>query len=244
MVKKKLDFWTEISKELKLDVNEPTATHTETCNPDETVEIVEDEIEHATDEELPQKDKVFVSPRKITGLKRKKNAEDPRIAETYEIIKEISNKRQTPKIKRDSTIFGEYVASKLDLFDQQTKTILQHQISSLICSTEINYLHNNKSGNQPYQLNINNQPSANSMSFSSPLSSPSSSLHSMSNISPQSPYYPSSVQAVQQPYHQDNMSNFSSIYDYQYPPTPTTSAYVNASETIPTDDLNTRSNNI
>lgn len=147
-------------------------------------------------------------------------------------------------MKSDNTVFGEYVASKLELFDQHTKTILQHQISSLICSAEINYIHNhNKTGNQALQLNINNQPSANTMLFSSPLSSPSSSsLHSIPSIQPQSPYY---LSAVQQPHHQD-MSNFSSIHDYlQYQQTPDingTSAYVNTSETILTDDLNTSSN--
>lgn len=92
-------------------------------------------------------------------------------------------------MKTDSVVFGEYVASKLELFDQRTKTILQHQISSLICFTEINYIHDNH-GNQTLKLNINNQPSANTMSFASPLSSPSiSSLHSTSSIQSQSPYY-------------------------------------------------------
>lgn len=203
-------------------------------------DLLEDDSERNTNEEQPQKEKVFVSPPKTTGLKRKKIQEDPRIAETYQIIKEISNKRQTPKVKSDSIVFGEYVASKLELFDQRTRTILQHQISSLICSNEINYIQNN-SGNQTLQLNYNNQPSANTISFSSPLSSPSSSLHSISSIQPQSPYYPSTVQ---QPYHQ-GMSNFSSIHDYQYQQTPDihgTSAYVNASETILTDDQNSTSN--
>ena len=199
--------------------------------------------EHDTNEEQPQKEKVFVSPQKPKGLKRKKNQEDPRITETYKLIKEISNKRQTPKVKNDSIVFGEYVASKLELFDQRTKTMLQHQISSLICTTEINYIHNNP-GNQNFQFNINNQPSAssaNSMSFSSPLSSPTaSSIHSMSSTPPQSPYYPSIVQ--QPPYH---MSNFQRTYEYQYQQTPPinydTSANVNTSETIAIDDLTTTS---
>lgn len=201
---------------------------------------MEDDSERDTNEEQPQTEKVFVSPRKTIGLKRKKVQENPRIAETYQIIKEISNKRQTPKMKSDSIVFGEFVASKLELFDQHTKTILQHQISNLIFSTEMNYIRNNNSGNQTLQLNINNQPSANTMSFSSPLSSPSSSsLHSISSIPPQSPYYTSTVQ---QPYHQ-GMSNFSSIHDYQQTPNiHGTSAYVNASETMPTDNLNTTSN--
>jgi len=203
-------------------------------------DLTEDDSECDTNEEQPQKEKVFVSPQKTTGLKRKKVQEDPRIAEIYQIIKDISTKRQTPKVKSDNIVFGEYIASKLELFDQHTKTLLQHQISSLICSAEINYIYN-KSGNQTtLQPNINNQPSANTMLFSSPLSSPSSSsLHSIPSIQPQSPYYLSTVH--QQPHHQD-MSNFSSIHDYQYQQTPDingTSAYVNASETILTDDLNT-----
>jgi len=144
-------------------------------------------------------------------------------------------------VKSDNIVFGEYIASKLELFDQHTKMILQHQISSLICSAEINYIHK-KSGNQTLQLNINNQPSANTMLFSSPLSSPSSSsFHSIPSVQPQSPYY---LSTVQQPHHQD-MSNFSSIHDYQYQQTPDingTSDYVHASETILTDDLNTSSN--
>ncbi|CAI6375684.1 unnamed protein product [Macrosiphum euphorbiae] len=221
----------------------PHATHIEQEHeePHEDVEIVEDHSERYTNDEQPQKEKVFVSPKKTKGLKRKKEQEDPRISETYQIIKEISNKRQTPKVKSDSIIFGDYFASKLELFDQRTRTILQHQISSLICSTEINYIHNNP-GNQTLQVNINNQPTANTMSFSSPLSSPSSSsLHSISTIQPQSPYYPSTVQQL---YHQET-SNFPSIYDYQYQQTPNihgTSADINASETILSGDLNTTSN--
>lgn len=147
-------------------------------------------------------------------------------------------------MKNDSIIFGEYVASKLELFDQRTKTMLQHQISSLICNTEINYIHNNP-GNQNFQFNINHQASAssaNSMSFSSPLSSPTaSSIHSMSSTPPQSPYYPTIVQ--QPSYH---MSNFQRAYEYQYQQTPPsnygTSANVNTSETILIDDLTTTSN--
>jgi len=118
-------------------------------------ELTENDGERETNEEQPQKEKVFVSSQKTTGLKRKKVQEDPRIAETYQIIKEISNKRQTPNVKSDNIVFGEYIASKLKLFDQHTITILQYQISSLICSAEINYIHN-KSGNQTLQLNINN----------------------------------------------------------------------------------------
>lgn len=138
-------------------------------------------------EEQPQKEIILVSPKKRTGLKRKKEQEDPRIAEVYKIIKKISNKRQTSKVKSDSIIFGDYVASKLELFDQRTRTILQHQISSLIFTTEINYIHNNP-GNQALHLNINNQPSANTMPFSSPKSSPSSSsLHSISSLQQESP---------------------------------------------------------
>jgi len=94
-----------------------------------------------TDE--PQEEKVFVSPQKPKGLKRKKVEEDPRITETYKIIKDILEKRQTPKVKNDCTIFGEYIASKLQLFDQRTRALLQNQISSIICHTEIDYICNN-----------------------------------------------------------------------------------------------------
>jgi len=69
-----------------------------------------------------------------------------------------------------------------DQLGKHTKTILQYQISSLMCNNEINYIYNNPD-NQTLQHNINNQPSANSMSFSPPVSSPdASSLHSISSI--------------------------------------------------------------
>jgi len=50
-------------------------------------ELTENDSERDTNEEQPQKEKVFFSPQKTTRLKRKKVQEDRRIAETYQIIK-------------------------------------------------------------------------------------------------------------------------------------------------------------
>jgi len=52
-------------------------------------------------------------------------------------MKDISDKRQTKKQKTDCTLFGEFIGSKLVQFDDRMKTILQHQISSLIFNAEL-----------------------------------------------------------------------------------------------------------
>ncbi|XP_025198888.1 uncharacterized protein LOC112597166 [Melanaphis sacchari] len=202
MAKRKIDYWCEISKEMKKSVNEvkrkmeslqasyrrerrlevntkrsgagadevfhskwfafkamqflndkfsPRETK-DTIDPDNS-QLLEDSIinvnENIIDEllgetsreaEQPREQrKPFVSPKKLPNKRKKTTDSDKVIQNLQNIMQDISDKRQAKKQKNDSTIFGEFIASKLEQFDDRTKTILQHQISSLIFNAELSF---------------------------------------------------------------------------------------------------------
>jgi len=96
--------------------------------------------ESSGETEQPQEQrKTFVSPKKLPSKRKKINDSDRVIQNLQNIMQDIFDKRQAKKQKSDSTIFGEFIASKLEQFDDRTKTILQHQISSLIFNAELSY---------------------------------------------------------------------------------------------------------
>lgn len=96
--------------------------------------------ESSGETEQPQEQrKTFVSPKKLPNKRKKINDNDKVIQNLQNIMQDISDKRQAKKQKSDSTIFGEFIASKLEQFDDRMKTILQHQISSLIFNAELSF---------------------------------------------------------------------------------------------------------
>ena len=84
------------------------------------------------------KEKHLFPPKKVACKRKKANDSDIDVIKNLQnIMKDISNKRQTKKQKIDCTLFGEFIGSKLEQFDDRMKTILQHQISSLIFNAEL-----------------------------------------------------------------------------------------------------------
>lgn len=56
------------------------------------------------------------------------------------IMENISKRRETRKSRNDCTIFDEFIASKLERFNERTRTILQHQITRILLNAELNYI--------------------------------------------------------------------------------------------------------
>lgn len=113
---------------------------------DSTIIVNEANIDELLEEpsgetEKPQEErKIFVSPKKVTIKRKKSNDSDRDVIQNLQnIMQDISDKRQTKKKKNDCTIFGEFIASKLEQFDDRMKTILQHQISTLLFNAELSH---------------------------------------------------------------------------------------------------------
>lgn len=90
-----------------------------------------------------QKRKIFISPKKVHGKKIQK--EDPRIAEAYNVIKNIANKKSQQSEKDESAIFGEYVATQLRKFSAQTHSLVKHKINNILFEAEMGKYDQNRS---------------------------------------------------------------------------------------------------
>jgi len=89
---------------------------------------------------LQEQRKTFVSPKKIASKRKNANDSDKMVIQNLQnIMQDISDRRQSKKQKNDNTLFGEFIVSKLEQFDDRMKTILQHQISTLIFNAELSY---------------------------------------------------------------------------------------------------------
>ncbi|KAL4090087.1 hypothetical protein QTP88_024988 [Uroleucon formosanum] len=135
-------------------------------------------------EQTQEQRKTFVSPKKVACKRKKANDSDRDVITNLQnIMKDISDKRQTKKQKTDCTLFGEFIGSKLEQFDDRMKTILQHQISSLISNAELSKFQ--PPANQ-YQETNNSQIATSLPHFQSMYSIPSQSTgtHHASTSSP------------------------------------------------------------
>lgn len=133
-----------------------------------------EELSGETEQPLQEQRKTFVSPKKLASKRKNANDSDRIVIQNLQnIMQDISDRRQTKKQKNSNTIFGEFIASKLEQFDDRTKTILQHQISTLIFNAELSYKF------QP-PTNQSQETSSSQIATSLP------DLHSIYSIPPQS----------------------------------------------------------
>lgn len=133
-----------------------------------------EELSGETEQPLQEQRKTFVSPKKLESKRKNANDSDRIVIQNLQnIMQDISDRRQTKKQKNSNTIFGEFIASKLEQFDDRTKTILQHQISTLIFNAELSYKF------QPL-TNQSQETSSSQIATSLP------DLHSIYSIPPQS----------------------------------------------------------
>ena len=93
------------------------------------------------------KHKQFLSPTKNFPPNKKRIVEDPRVAEAYKILKEVSERHE----KRDDCfVFGEHVAHKLRGYDSRTCSIVQHHINNILFEADMGkYLNGNLYNQQP-----------------------------------------------------------------------------------------------
>jgi len=121
------------------------------------------------------KEKHLFPQKKIASKRKYANDSDRIVIQNLQnTMRDISDRRQTKKQKNDKTIFGEFIASKLEQFDDRTNTILQHQISTLIFNAELSYKF------QP-PTNQSQETSSSRIATSLPRD-----LHSIHSIPPQS----------------------------------------------------------
>lgn len=131
------------------------------------------------EQNIKYRKKTFVSPKKSM---RQKTREDPRLTETFKIIQDISERRQTPKIRDDCSIFGELVGSKLRKLDNRNRLIAQQQINNILFNAEMSNLYSETE--QVRQV----------VESPTPTFSPSPSVYEVPRFqSQQSPVYPSST---------------------------------------------------
>lgn len=70
--------------------------------------------------------------RQITGRKRIRSNEDPRINESFQILKKINNKE-----KDEYDAYGEYIARKLRSLDKRTAVYVQKGFNDILFKAEL-----------------------------------------------------------------------------------------------------------
>lgn len=98
-------------------------------------------------QEKQSKHKQFLSPKKNFPPNKKWIVEDPRVAEAYKILKEVSERNE----KRDDCFdFGEHVTLKLQGYDRRTCAVVQHHINNILFEADMGkYLNGNPYNQQP-----------------------------------------------------------------------------------------------
>jgi hypothetical protein len=99
--------------------------------------------------EKKSKRKQFLSPKKNFPPNKKRIVEDPRVAEAYKILKEVSERSER---RDDCVVYGEHVAHKLRGYDRRTCAIVQHHINNILFEADMGkYLNGNLYNQQPMQ---------------------------------------------------------------------------------------------
>lgn len=127
--------------------------------------------------------KEFKFPKK-RSIKQKQADEDPRIAEAFRYLRQTASQQR----KDQCSLFGDYIADKLRIFDNHLRAIVQHRISNLLFELEMNLYQN-----------------------SSTQSSTQSSFPIYSN------FYPHTTHNQTQLYPHNQTSTFNSAFNDQFP---------------------------
>jgi len=107
-------------------------------------EHIEDPVERSSQSSsINQKRKKCPSPKKVHGKKVQK--EDPRIAEAYNVIQNIANKKSQLFEKDESAAFGEYVTSRLRKFNMHTRSLVKHKINNILFEAKLGRYDQNQS---------------------------------------------------------------------------------------------------
>lgn len=101
---------------------------------------------------------------------KKVKREDPRIDETFNMLKSIEAKKARRTEKTESSLYGEYVASQLEKFDPHTRAVVKHKFATILFEAEMGiYGASLPASRRP---NPNPQWSNSSTASSTPLPSP------------------------------------------------------------------------
>jgi hypothetical protein len=126
----------------------------------ETLSTKDSELYHGDDakgqkakellaQENQSKRKQFLSPKKNFSPNKKRIVEDPRVAEAYKILKEVSERNEK---RDDCVVYGEHVAHKLRGYDSRTCAIVQHHINNILFEADMGkYLNGMPYNQQPMQ---------------------------------------------------------------------------------------------
>lgn len=111
----------DMSSDLQLESNE---------NLPEDGEIIEETQVESNNEIGKSKSLTLTKPKKV-------RSEDPRIDETFRILKNIEAKKARRTEKTESTLYGEYVASQLEKFDPHTRAVVKHKFATILFEAEM-----------------------------------------------------------------------------------------------------------
>ncbi|KAF5275643.1 hypothetical protein FQA39_LY06755 [Lamprigera yunnana] len=130
------------SEEMNSDNEMTTDKHEETVQEHATVEesrsenvsvVVESEDRRKEPEEVTLvKKKQFASPKQIPRNKKLKTAEDPRVQESYHILKAVANRK-----KDRFDVFSEYVSVRLRTLDERSSMCAEKTINDILFDAEM-----------------------------------------------------------------------------------------------------------
>ncbi|KAF5293884.1 hypothetical protein FQA39_LY13589 [Lamprigera yunnana] len=130
------------SEEMNSDNEMTTDKHEETVQEHTTEEesrsedvsvVVESKDRRKEPEEVTLvKKKQFASPKQIPRNKKLKTAEDPRVQESYHILKAVANRK-----KDRFDVFSEYVSARLRTLDERSSLCAEKAINDILFDAEM-----------------------------------------------------------------------------------------------------------